>query len=98
MISVVLTLKLLLILASGVVNLPSKLLESFIGAWILDRTEDELDVNQYGALKGRSTTHALVDMVHHWHKALAVDEGQSVRAVFIDFAKAFDHVDHSILV
>ena len=25
-------------------------------------------------------------------------EGQSVRAVFIDFAKAFDHVDHNILV
>jgi len=35
----------------------SKLLESFIGAWILERIEDKLDVNQYGALKGRSTTH-----------------------------------------
>jgi len=74
----------------------SKLLESFIGAWILQRIENKLYVNQYGALKGRSTTHALVDIVHHWHKA--IDEGQSVRAVFIDFAKAFDHVDHNILV
>ena len=34
--------------------------------------------------------------MHHWHKA--IDEGQSVRAVFIDFAKAFDHVDRNILV
>ena len=74
----------------------SKLFESFIGAWILQRIEHKLGVNQYGALKGRSTTHALVDIVHHWHKV--VDEGQSVRAVFIDFAKAFDHVDHNILV
>jgi len=35
----------------------SKLLESFIGSWILDRIEDKLDKHQYGAPKGRSTTH-----------------------------------------
>ena len=63
---------------------------------ILQTIQDKLDVNQYGALKGRSTTHALVDIVYHWYKA--IDEGQSVRAVFIDFANAFDHVDHNILV
>ena len=33
-------------------------------------------------------------MLHHWYDA--VDKGQSVRAVFIDFAKAFDHVDNNI--
>ena len=60
-------------------------------AYSLLRIQDKLDVCQYGALKGRSTTHALVDMMHHWYKA--VDDGQSVRAVFVDFAKAFDHVD-----
>ena len=69
---------------------------SFVGTWILDRLQDKLDVRQYGALKGRSTTRALVDMMHHWHKA--VDDGQSVRAVFVDFAKAFDHIDHNILI
>ena len=35
-------------------------------------------------------------MLHHWHAA--VDKSQSVRMVFVDFAKAFDHVDHNILV
>jgi len=35
-------------------------------------------------------------MLHHWH--VAVDKGESVRTVFVDFAKAFDHVDHSVLV
>jgi len=35
-------------------------------------------------------------MLHHWH--VAVDKGESVRTVFVDFAKAFDHVDHNVLV
>ena len=34
--------------------------------------------------------------MHHWHAA--VDKGQSARTVFVDFAKAFDHVNHNILV
>jgi len=58
--------------------------------------ENKLDVRQHGALEGRSTTHGLMDMLHQWHKA--VDEDQSVRTVFIDFAKAFDHVDHNIVI
>jgi len=41
-------------------------------------------------------THALVDMLHHWH--VAVDKGESVRTVFVDLAKAFNHVDHNVLV
>ena len=74
----------------------AKVLLSFVGSWILDRLGNNLDNWQYGALRQRSTTHALFDMLHHWHAA--IDKGQSVRSVFIDFAKAFDHVDHNILV
>ena len=47
-----------------------KVLESFVGSWILERVSSRLDDHQYGALKQRSTTHALVDMLHHWHTAL----------------------------
>ena len=44
-------------------------------------------------------TAIIVDMLHHWHTAEpAVDKGQSVRTVFVDFTKAFDHVDHNVLV
>ena len=46
--------------------------------------------------KGRSTTHALIDIVHKWNATL--DDGSSVCVVFVDYAKAFDHVDHSILL
>jgi hypothetical protein len=64
-----------------------------VGKWLLDSIGDGFDKRQFGAIKGRSTSHALVDILHKWHRAL--DEEQSVRAVFIDYAKAFDHVDHS---
>ena len=47
-------------------------------------------------MKDKSTTHELVDLLHHWHQAL--DRNQTIRAVFIDYAKAFDHVDHSIVI
>jgi len=35
-------------------------------------------------------------MLRQWHKA--VNEGQSVQTVFTDSAKAFDYVDHNILI
>jgi hypothetical protein len=38
----------------------------------------------------------LAHILHACHQA--VDNRQSVRAAFIDFAKAFDHVDHSIVL
>ena len=72
-----------------------KILESFVGNWNLQTVENKLD-GQYGGLKRWSTTHALVDIMHQWHST--VDEGQSVRAVFVDVSKAFDHTDHNILV
>jgi len=35
-------------------------------------------------------------MLHHWYKSL--DEGQSVRVLFVDYAKAFDHVEHNVVL
>jgi len=74
----------------------SKVFESLVGKWILEVLNEKFDKKQYGALKGRSTTHALTDMLHTWHKAL--DEEQSVKIVFVDYAKAFDHVDHETIM
>ena len=70
----------------------SKVFESLIGQWMLDSVSDKFDKKQFGAIKGRSTSHALVDILHKWYRAL--DERDSVRVVFVDYAKAFDHVDH----
>jgi len=70
----------------------SKVLESLIGRFLLNSISEKFDKKQYGALKGRSTSHELVDILHKWHSAL--DQRQSVRVAFVDYAKAFDHVDH----
>jgi len=74
----------------------SKELESFVGCNILETFRGKVDYRQYGALKGRSTTHALIDIIHHWHQAL--DNNGTVLSVFIDYAKAFDHVDHNTVI
>jgi len=42
----------------------SKILESYVGNWILDRVTAKLDPRQFGALRGQSTMHAVVDDTH----------------------------------
>ncbi len=74
----------------------SKILESFVGRWMLDAIGDKFDRKQFGGLPGRSTTHALVEAVHTWSKAL--DEEKSVRVLFVDYKKAYDHVEHSTVL
>jgi len=74
----------------------AKVFESIVGRWFLDIILPTIDPNQLGTLQGRSTSHALVSLLHQWCSTL--DAGGSVRAAFIDFAKAFDRVDHNLLV
>ena len=45
----------------------SKILESLVGRWILSKVTNKFDARQFGALRGRSTTHALIDITHMWH-------------------------------
>ena len=44
----------------------SKQLEKIIGRWMLNYIVNRSAVNQYGGLRGLSTSHALVYMVHTW--------------------------------
>jgi hypothetical protein len=37
----------------------SKVLESLVGKWIVSKVADKFDIRQFGALKNRSTVHAL---------------------------------------
>jgi hypothetical protein len=74
----------------------SKILEAIVGQHILDKFMDKIDPKHFEAAKGRSTTHALIDLLHSWHAAL--DQGKSVRVVFIDYSRAFDRVHHSTIL
>ena len=74
----------------------AKQLESFIGEWLLEEIGDKLDLEQFGATKGLSTTDALIDITHHWH--VAIHDRDDVRVLLLDYSKAFDLVDHNILI
>ena len=50
---------------------------------------------QFGFQKGKSTEMALIVLMDHLSEAL--DKGVYVIGVFLDFSKALDTVDHSIL-
>ncbi|KAI8485898.1 hypothetical protein Bbelb_364500 [Branchiostoma belcheri] len=49
-------------------------------------------------MQGSSTTIALVRMVHTWLTALDSRKPTVIRAVFADMSKAFDRVDHALLL
>ena len=57
---------------------------------------DKIDLKQF-ALPGRSTTHALVYLLHCIVEALDNSHCYAL-ILFTDFSKEFDLVDHSVLV
>ena len=54
--------------------------------------------NQYGTVPKSSTTHALISIVHNLAKAATDGDGALVRLVLLDFRKAFNLIDHHILM
>ena len=56
-----------------------------------------MDPNQFGFVPNSCTTFALISMLHHWSEATD-GTGAHVRAALLDYKKAFDLVDHNILI
>ena len=52
--------------------------------------------SQYGFRKHLSTSIAIIDTLQYVYDGL--DQGDTVISIFLDFAKAFDCLDHSILI
>jgi hypothetical protein len=58
---------------------------------------DKISISQFGSLQGSSTVHYLVDLLDFVYKSL--DNNNSyVIIVLLDLSKAFDLVDHNILI
>ena len=75
----------------------SKIFESIVMKWVDHILENKIDDKQFGDGAGTSTTDALVEMIHHWCEA--TDRcGTYVRIVLLDFAKAFDLINHEKLL
>ena len=81
----------------SLLSIPGKLLENQICSIIDSHLQacNLLSEHQWGFRKGLSAEDLLLTMTEKWK--LAMDKGQIVGAIFIDFEKAFDTVSHEIL-
>lgn len=78
-------------------NIYSKLLEGFMFNRIYDQVKCKLNENQYGGLRKSSTAHDLVSLFNFVYKSLEKHNTCFV-LVLLDLSKAFDLVDHSVLI
>jgi hypothetical protein len=58
-----------------------------------EKFDNIVDSNHFGCVKNRSTTHALLTIMHHLFQ-YADSSINFIRIVFVDFHKAFDLIDH----
>ncbi len=72
-------------------------LEWYAREFTMDVIEDLINTHQYGCVKGSSTVLALVVLVDCWLAALESNR-KVVRILLMDFRKAFDRIDHNILL
>ena len=73
-----------------------KMIEKAIMSELEIDIEGKLDNTQYGNCKGSSTTHYLVKLMDQAYSA--TDKKHAATALTIDYSKAFDYVDHNILM
>ena len=76
--------------------IPAKCLERIVHSVIYDHVSPFLSGWQHGFVKGRSCETQLISTHHQW--ATALDQGRQVDVVFLDFSKAFDKVNHAVLL
>ena len=76
----------------------SKITENIINTQLVEHLEKNylLAENQYGFRSNRSTKDALLSFSTQAYKAF--NNGNCMLGIFIDFSKAFDTLDHDILI
>ena len=76
----------------------SKLLEKIMYKRLIKFIDKNkiLSKHQYGFRKNRSTEHALIELIDGITKA--IDQGKYTIGIFLDLSKAFDTINHKILI
>ena len=81
-------------LTSHVVKTNERVIKTKMVAYL--EALNKMDENQHGARGGRSTLSQL--LIHHFEICKLLEEGSNVDVVYCDMAKAFQKVDHGILL
>ena len=76
----------------------SKVTEHFVVMWLLHFIEDQIDFRQYGGTKGNSITHYLIEFINFILSNQDDTAPIAILACMVDFSKAFNRIDHNLLV
>ena len=76
----------------------SKIYESFLSDWLLPIVTPYLDPANCGGLKGTSTSHYMIRLLHFIHSTVDKSEPHAVVMALIDLSKAFNRVDHTMVI
>ena len=76
----------------------SKVMEQYVVLWLLEYVGDQMDWGQYGGEKGSSISHYLIEFVNFILYNQDMNIPHAVLAVLIDYAKAFNRIDHSKII
>ena len=77
-----------------------KVLERIIRKQLVDFLSDHnyFNPNQHGSRHGRSCLSALLDVYDNMMTSLSNNPKSSVDMIYLDYAKAFDKIDHGVLL
>ena len=76
----------------------SKIAEGFvIDHELKPKILQKIDPHQFGFIPKSCITHAIISMLHSW-LAATDGTGSTVKVALLDFRKAFDLVDHNLLI
>ena len=80
-------------------SIPSKIFERIMVKRLLEHSQKcGIPDSQHGFLPKRSCTTQAVSLFHEWAKILDRSTPPRIDAVFLDWAKAFDKVNHHVLL
>ena len=80
----------------SILSCPGKLLEKIMCIRLTDKLEPVISSCQHAYLKGRSTTTNLLEFVSN--TIVNMEDGFQVDALYLDFKKAFDSINHDLLL
>lgn len=80
----------------SILSCPAKVFDKLMCVRVTEAFKPLIDERQHGFISGHSTTTNLVDFVSHVTDLM--EAGKQVDALYLDFSKAFDSINHELLI